>query len=361
MEVSWAGRGWVGGVGSKWSERGVLALRCRGIGIQRWWNEDDKLKLQTVSEVTYDDWLSLCNLSIVQTCDLLHKAFICLGDMFYIVATDYSTVATDNMTSKRIETQSSPSKETSEAARLHPLLYELALQALSQSGEEYDEHREEECFKRDDPNANSPFNKEDSCFGKFLDLPEDNIACLQMKMIYEILKRRFMYENKGKMDEMWTNYCSMPVCFDWKEFAIVTGLKCYPPSPSHVIPILTLKKVPRTPKKGKGKSCDPDDLMSIIGPSFKNKNLIEALKGKRISKMHKQSLHLICLSGDEVVVSGSGAAVGANKAPLIAFKIKHYEYDHNGYTDFSCPSECSACKCQDCKAKQDVVIKLLMH
>ncbi|PHU03316.1 hypothetical protein BC332_28567 [Capsicum chinense] len=244
------------------------------------------------------------------------------------------------MASKRIETESSPSKETSEAARLYPLLYELALQALSQSGEEYDEHREEECFKRDDPNANSPSTEEDSCFEKFLDLPKDNIACLQMKMIYEILKRRFMYENKGKMDEVWKNYCGMPVCFGWKEFAIVTGLKCYPPSPSHVIPILTLKKVPRTPKKGKGKSCDRDDMMSIIGPSFKNKNLIEALK---------------------VVVGGSGAAVGANKAPLIAFKIKHYEYDHNGYTDFSCPSECSACKCLDCKAKQDVAIKLLMH
>ncbi|PHT98391.1 hypothetical protein BC332_32671 [Capsicum chinense] len=34
------------------------------------------------------------------------------------------------------------------------------------------------------------------------------------------------------MDEVWINYCGMPVCFGWKEFAIFTGLKCYPPSPS---------------------------------------------------------------------------------------------------------------------------------
>ncbi|PHU30981.1 hypothetical protein BC332_03074 [Capsicum chinense] len=53
------------------------------------------------------------------------------------------------------------------------------------------------------------------------------------------------------------------------------------------------KKAPRTLKKGKGKSCDRDDLVSIVGPSFKNKNLIEALKGKGLSKKHKQSLCLI--------------------------------------------------------------------
>ncbi|PHU30916.1 hypothetical protein BC332_03009 [Capsicum chinense] len=247
------------------------------------------------------------------------------------------------MVPKRIKTESSPSKGTSEAARLHPPLYELALQTLSQSGAEYDEHGEEERFKRDDPDANSPFTEElvkafsidhypvriqcdgaadltgdfvvklvigksfnafrkilreqkldayfrDSCFGKYLDLPEDNNARFQIKIIYELLKRRFMYENKDKMDKVWINYCGMPFCFGWKEFAIVTGLKRYPPS--QVIPILTQKK-PRIPKKGKNKSCDRDDLVSIVGPSFKNKNLIEALKGKGLSKKHKQPLCLV--------------------------------------------------------------------
>ncbi|PHT60480.1 hypothetical protein CQW23_02843 [Capsicum baccatum] len=53
------------------------------------------------------------------------------------------------------------------------------------------------------------------------------------------------------------------------------------------------KKALRTSKKGKGNSSDRDDLVSIVGPSFKNKNLIEALKGKGLSKKHKQSLCLV--------------------------------------------------------------------
>ncbi|PHT35946.1 hypothetical protein CQW23_23646 [Capsicum baccatum] len=60
------------------------------------------------------------------------------------------------MAPKIKEIDSSPSKETSAAAHLYPLLYDLALQALSQSGVEDNEH-EEKSFKRDDPNANIPF------------------------------------------------------------------------------------------------------------------------------------------------------------------------------------------------------------
>ncbi|KAF3680500.1 hypothetical protein FXO38_02274 [Capsicum annuum] len=72
----------------------------------------------------------------------------------------------------------------------------------------------------------------------------------------------------------------------------------------------------------------------------------------------------IILEGGLVVVDGavgggSGAAVGANDAPLVVFKVNHYEYDHAGYTDFASPSECSACKCQDCRAKHDVVINAI--
>ncbi|PHU25700.1 hypothetical protein BC332_04032 [Capsicum chinense] len=394
------------------------------------------------------------------------------------------------MVTKRTETESSPSKGTSETARLHPPLYELALQALSQSGAEYDEHGEEEYFKRDDANANSSSTEElvktfsidrypvRMQYDSATDLTEGNNGRFKIKMVYELLKHRFMYENKDKMDEVWINYCGIPVCFGWKEFAIVTGLKCYPPS--QVIPILTQKKIPRTLKKGKGKSCDLHDLVSIVGPSFKNKNLIQALKGKGLSKKHKQSLCLvwfvhnilwardvnnnislgliklfedleafnsypwgyesfkmtvkylltplaskivnlygfpwafmnvypslvptnlelkmpffltlrsvqtlsdpkvidrikielfgattitrkIILEGglvvvDEAVGGGSGAAVGANDTPLKVFKANHYEYDHTDYTNFASPSECSACKCQDCRAKHDVVINAI--
>ncbi|PHT44631.1 hypothetical protein CQW23_13789 [Capsicum baccatum] len=124
-------------------------------------------------------------------------------------------------------------------------------------------------------------------------------------MVYDLLKRRFMYENKDKMDEVWINYNGMPIYFGWKEFAMVTGLKCYHSSPSQVIPTLTQKKAPRTPKKSKEKLSDRDDLESIVGPTFKNKNLIEALK------------------------------------------------------DSTASSECFACKCQDCKAKHDGVINVI--
>ncbi|KAF3636137.1 hypothetical protein FXO37_25603 [Capsicum annuum] len=60
------------------------------------------------------------------------------------------------MAPKRKETELSPNKGTSAAAQLHLPLYELALQTLSQSGAEDNEHGEEESFKKDDSNANSP-------------------------------------------------------------------------------------------------------------------------------------------------------------------------------------------------------------
>ncbi|KAF3638202.1 putative glycerol-3-phosphate 2-O-acyltransferase 6-like [Capsicum annuum] len=415
------------------------------------------------------------------------------------------------MVPKRIEIESSPSKGTSEAARLHPLLYELTLQALSQSGAEYDEHGKEECFKRDDANANSPSIKKlakafsidrypvrmqcdgaadltgdfvvksameksfdafkkilleqkldayfrDNCFGKYLDLPEDNNACFQMKMVYELLKCRFMYENKDKIDEVWINYYGMPVCFGWKEFVIVTGLKCYPPS--QVIPIITQKKHPEHPKKAKASrvivmtwcpfypwgyesfKMTVKYLLTPLAPKTVNLygfpwafmawafvaipylrqqvNYQEGVSYPRIlrwssAKTHKNTKFLIsstpegCISTnrelkmpffltlwsvqtlsdpkvinrikmelfgatvitrkiilegvlvvvDGAVGGGSGASVGANDAPLIVFKANHYEYDHSGYTDFASPSKCSACKCQGCRAKHDVVINAI--
>ncbi|PHT33835.1 hypothetical protein CQW23_25635 [Capsicum baccatum] len=55
---------------------------------------------------------------------------------------------------------------------------------------------------------------------------------------------------------------------------------------------------------------------------------------------------------------------GANDAPLTVFETKsHYDYDHNGCTDFSpdfiASSECYSCKCQDCNAKYDGVINVI--
>ncbi|PHU17733.1 hypothetical protein BC332_13428 [Capsicum chinense] len=75
----------------------------------------------------------------------------------------------------------------------------------------------------------------------------------------------------------------------------------------------------------------------------------------------------IILEGGLVVVddgsrsgSGSGAAVGANNASLSSFKTtSHYDYDHASCIDFATSSECSVCKCQDCKAKHDGVINAI--
>ncbi|PHT26509.1 hypothetical protein CQW23_33879 [Capsicum baccatum] len=61
---------------------------------------------------------------------------------------------------KRKEIESSPRKEISAEARLHPPLYELTLQALSQSVAEDNEHGEEEYLKRDNPNDNSASTKD---------------------------------------------------------------------------------------------------------------------------------------------------------------------------------------------------------
>ncbi|PHU03126.1 hypothetical protein BC332_28377 [Capsicum chinense] len=48
---------------------------------------------------------------------------------------------------------------------------------------------------------------------------------------------------------------------------------------------------------------------------------------------------------------------------MIFETTSHYDYDHNGCTDFSsdfaASSECSSCKCQDCKAKYNGVINAI--
>ncbi|PHU20316.1 hypothetical protein BC332_11467 [Capsicum chinense] len=296
----------------------------------------------------------------------------------FMVPTYYSSVATGRL---YVAADNIP------VAQLHPPLYELALQVLSQSGAEDNEHGEEESFKRDDPNANSP-------------------------SIEELVKTFSIDRYPVKMQ------------------------------------------------------CD--GVTDLTGPSFKNKNLIKALRGKGLSKKHKQSLCLVwfvhnvlwardvndnislglinlsedleafnsypwsyesfkmtveylltlltpkiinlygfpwafmivhpwhvpinrelkmpfflalrsvqTLSDpkvvDEIKIKLFGATTitrkiilegGANDAPLTVFETtSHYDYDHNGCTDFSpdfaVSSKCSSCKCQDYKAKHDEVINAI--
>ncbi|PHU03449.1 hypothetical protein BC332_28700 [Capsicum chinense] len=200
-----------------------------------------------------------------------------IDSVVFMVLTHYSSVATDNMALKIKEIESSPSKGTSAVAQLHPPLYEIALQALSQSGAEDNEHGEEESFKRDDPNANSPSVEE--------------------------LVKTFSIDR-------------YPIIHPW---LVLTNREL------KMSFFLTLRSVKP--------SSDPKAVDGI--------------------KME--------LFGATTIIRKIILESGANDAPLIVFETtSHYDYDHNSCTDFSpdfaASSECSSCKCQDCKAKHDRLI-----
>ncbi|KAM3382579.1 hypothetical protein P3S68_008153 [Capsicum galapagoense] len=64
-----------------------------------------------------------------------------------------------------------------------------------------------------------------SCFGCFLELPEESSAHIRfpMTMVYGLLKRRIKYTRDDKdpeIDKIWINYCGMSVCFGLQEFAM---------------------------------------------------------------------------------------------------------------------------------------------
>ncbi|KAF3684139.1 putative protein EIN4-like [Capsicum annuum] len=256
------------------------------------------------------------------------------GDSLLIAAS--FTPFKDNMAPKIKEIESSPSKGTSAAAQLHPPLYELALQVLSQSGAEDNEHGEEEFFKRDDPNVNRPSTEalvetfnidhypmriQESCFGQYLYLSEDNNARSQMKMVYDLLKRRFMYENKDKMDEAWA---------------------------FEAIPYLRQKV-----NYQEEVSC-PRILRWLSAKTDKNAKFLDLFNSPKEAN---------CLE-NQPSQEKSNLEGGANDAPLTVFETtSHYDYDHNGCTnfspDFAASSECSSYKCQDCKAKHDGVINVI--
>ncbi|KAH0746449.1 hypothetical protein KY285_008106 [Solanum tuberosum] len=110
-----------------------------------------------------------------------------------------------------------------------------------------------------------------SCFGYFLNLPEANNARFQMSMVYDLLKRRIKYkgadddalEDKNKkMDEIWINYCGMPVYFGMKEFAIVTELRCHPPS--EPLPKVARLRKPREKKISKSVKVGKKDLSLFV-------------------------------------------------------------------------------------------------
>ncbi|PHU30341.1 hypothetical protein BC332_02434 [Capsicum chinense] len=288
------------------------------------------------------------------------------------------------MVPKRTETESSPSKGTSEVARLHPPLYELALQVLSQSGVEYDEHGEEECFKRDDVDANSPSTEElvkafnidhysvrinfksknliEALKGKGLSKKHKQSLCL-VWFVHNILLVRDVKNNISlgliMLSEDLEAFNSYPWGYESFKMTVKYLLTSLAPKTVNlhgfpwafmawafeVIPYLRQQV-----NYQEGVSC-PRILRWLSAITHKN------VKFLNFFNLPKDAGGLVVVDG--AVGGGSGAAVGANDAPLIVFKANYYEYDHTGYTYFASPSECLACKCQDCRAKHDVVINAI--
>ncbi|PHT82181.1 hypothetical protein T459_15196 [Capsicum annuum] len=94
-------------------------------------------------------------------------------------------------------------------------------------------------------------------------------------------------------------------------------------------------------------------------PSFLTLRFVQTVSGPKIVDGIKMELFAATPITRKIILKGE-----ANDALLTIFETtSHYDYDHNGCTDFSpdfsASSECSSCKCQDCKAKYDGVINAI--
>ncbi|KAF3659353.1 hypothetical protein FXO38_12690 [Capsicum annuum] len=296
---------------------------------------------------------------------------------------DYSSVATDNIAPQRKKTKSSPSKETSAAARLHPPLYELALQALSQSGAKDNEHGEKKYLKRDNPNANSPsaellvktfsidhYPMRMQCDGAtnlmerdvnnnispgLINLSEDLEAFNNYPWGYESFKMTVQYL-LTPLKPKTVNLYGFPWAFMAWAFEAIPYLRQYVNYQEEV-------SCPRILRWLSAKTDKNTKFLNLFTPP--NEAIVDEIKIELFGAIAIR--RKIILEGGLVVVddgSGSGAAVGANDTLLAVFEIKsYYDYDHTSCTDFSpdfaTSSECSACKCQECKAKHDGVINAI--
>ncbi|KAF3680741.1 hypothetical protein FXO38_02126 [Capsicum annuum] len=173
----------------------------------------------------------------------------------------------------------------------------------SATGAEDDEHGEEEYFKREDPNANSPYTKE--------------LARAFEAVPY--LRQQVNYHEEDSCPRI-LRYCSSVACFE--QFRVEDAI------------FLTLWSV-----------------QTLLDPKVVDRIKEEFFGPTTITRK-------IILGGGLVIVDdGSGNGSGA---PLTGFETtNHYDYDHTGYIDFATSRECSTCKCQDCKTKHDGVINAI--
>ncbi|KAF3640612.1 hypothetical protein FXO38_22070 [Capsicum annuum] len=317
------------------------------------------------------------------------------------------------MASKRIEIESSPSKGTSEVSRIHPPLYELTLQTLSQLGAEYDEHGEEEYFRRDNTNTNSPFTKDlvktfsidhypvrmqCDCATNLMDV-NNNISVGLIKLSedlevfnnypwgYESFKITVKYLLTPLAPQT-INLYDFPWAFMAWAFEVIPYLRQQANYQEEVFcPRILRWLSTKTDKNIKFLDLfnPPKDVVDCASVASSDQSRVKDaifsyfticanfIRVKDRIKMELFGVIAITrkiilegglvvvdgLSGNRAVGGGSGPAVGANDAHLTVFKLNYYEYDHTGYTDFVSLSECSACKCQDCRAKHDVMINII--
>ncbi|KAF3668127.1 putative protein EIN4-like [Capsicum annuum] len=195
----------------------------------------------------------------------------------------------------------------------------------------------------------------ESCFGQYLDLPEDNNARFQMKMVYDLLKHRDINNNISldliNLSDDLEAFSSYP--WGYESFKMTVEYLLTPLTPKtvnlygfpwafmivHLWLVLTNREL----------------KMSF----FLTLRSVQTLSNPKIVDGIKIELFRATTITRKIILES-----GANDAPFTVFETtSYYDYDHNGCTkfspDFTASSECSACKCQDCKAKHDGVINAI--
>ncbi|KAM3382898.1 hypothetical protein P3S68_008473 [Capsicum galapagoense] len=95
--------------------------------------------------------------------------------------------------------------------------------------------------------------------------------------------KTFSIDRFQKMNEIWINYCGMPICFGLQEFTIVTGLRFHCP------------KGPPPRKRSKARKYKEkiNRLFDIARRGYKASDLLTDLKDKTIPEQYKDQLCLV--------------------------------------------------------------------
>ncbi|PHT38590.1 hypothetical protein CQW23_22163 [Capsicum baccatum] len=199
-------------------------------------------------------------------------------------------------------------KELMEVNVLAPYILSCEFRIMITFGAEDNEHREKECFKKDDPNANIPSTE----------------GLVKTFSIDSYLVRMQCDGATDLTSDLMTVHPSL----------VSTNRELKMPF------FITLRSV-----------------QTLSDPKIIDRIKVKLFRATTITRKIILEGALVVVvdgSGSGAVGGSSGAIVEANDASLTVFKINHYEYDHIGYTNFIPPSECAAYKCQDCKTKHNV-------